>query len=44
MRNGRLMDAPGHLDRLAKEHLLRRVALPLDTVREKHFPDAVLPR
>lgn len=34
---------PGHLDRLAKEHLLRRVALPLDTVREKHFPDAVLP-
>jgi len=32
---------PGHLDRLAKEGLLRRVELPLDHVREKHFAGAV---
>jgi hypothetical protein len=29
---------PGHLQRLAKAGLLRRVKLPLDRVREKHFP------
>lgn len=30
---------PGHLDRLARDGLLRRVHLPLDSVREKHFGD-----
>ncbi|EAQ01828.1 hypothetical protein OB2597_00385 [Pseudooceanicola batsensis HTCC2597] len=32
---------PGHLDRLARDGLLRRVKLPLDAVREKHFPGAL---
>ncbi|WP_407492679.1 glycosyltransferase family 2 protein [Pseudooceanicola sp. MF1-13] len=31
---------PGHLDRLAAEGLLRRVELPLEEVREKHFGDS----
>lgn len=32
--------SPGHLDRLAGAGLLRRVRMPLDDVREKHFAGA----
>lgn len=31
---------PGHLDRLTRTGLLRRIHLPFDEVRERHFPGA----